>query len=68
MKNFGDKIKEKRKSKNMKIYDLALKSGISAIELSSIENSKRKPRMATLKKISEALECDFDELFHLIYD
>ena len=68
MGNSGEKIKEKRKAKNMKIYDLAIKSGISSVELSSIENSKRKPRMTTLKKLSEALECDFDELYHLFYD
>ena len=67
MENFGDKIKEMRKAKNLNIYDLSLRSGLSQVEISQIENSKRKPRMLTVKKIAEALECDFETLYHIIY-
>lgn len=65
---YGEEIKKMRRAKDMTIYDLAKKSEISAVEISQIENSKRRPRMKTLKKMAEALECDFEQLFHLFYD
>lgn len=65
--NFGNKIKELRRAKEMTIYDLAKKSNVSTVEISGIENGRRKPQVITLRKIADALECDFEELYHLIY-
>ena len=41
IENFGDYIREKRLSKNIKLRDLAAALGISAAYLSAIEKGER---------------------------
>lgn len=63
MNEFGSYIRELRESKGLTLNQVALYSDISAAQLSRIENGKRGvPKPSTIKKISEALKTDYDEL------
>ena len=53
---FGEKLKELRTSKGLGVNQLALKSGVSASQISRFEKGERKdPTLETLKKLSVAL-------------
>lgn len=53
---FGEKLKELRLSKGLGVNQLALKSGVSASQISRFENGERKdPTFETVKKLSQAL-------------
>lgn len=52
-----------RESRGLTLNQVALYSGISAAQLSRIENSKRNaPKPTTIKKIAEALKVDYELL------
>lgn len=55
-------IRAWREYKHIKMNELANKVGISAAYLSQIENNKRNPTVDTLKKISQELGIDVDNL------
>lgn len=60
---FGKYLKEKREEKGYTINQLALYSGISAAQLSRIENGKRGvPKAENIKKISDALSISYDKM------
>ncbi|WP_176713686.1 helix-turn-helix domain-containing protein [Pseudobacillus wudalianchiensis] len=66
MSDFGTYIKNVRDSKGLTLNQVALYSDISAAQLSRIETGKRGvPKPATIKKISEALKVDYDELMRI---
>ena len=53
---FGEKLKKLRTSKGLGVNQLALKSGVSASQISRFEKGERKdPTLETLKKLSLAL-------------
>lgn len=56
--NFGEKLKYVRGLRNLSLYDLAERSGLSAPYLSEIENSKKRPSTKSLEKIAKALNAD----------
>lgn len=63
MEMLGNRIKGVRKSKNMSIYELASKSGLSDSYLGRLENGKRKdPSISTVIKIATALEISIEDL------
>jgi len=63
MSEFGAFIKKIRESKSLTLNQVALYSEISAAQLSRIETGKRGiPKPPTIKKISDALKYDYDEL------
>ena len=63
MNKFGETIRKIRESKGLTLNQVALYSGISAAQLSRIENGKRGvPKAPTIKKIAEALKYDYHEL------
>lgn len=63
MSEFGAYIKKIRESKGLTLNQVALYSEISAAQLSRIETGKRGvPKPNTIKKISDALKVDYDEL------
>jgi HTH-type transcriptional regulator, competence development regulator len=63
MSNFGAYIKKIRDSKGLTLNQAALYSGISAAQLSRIENGKRGvPKPQTIKKLSEAYKLDYEGL------
>lgn len=54
--SFGEKLKTLRLSKSYGVNQLALKSGVSASQISRFENEERKdPTFETVKKLSNAL-------------
>ena len=58
----GEKINELRKKKNMTFSELAKKSGVSIVTLSNWNKGKTNPQLVAVKKVADALECDFEEL------
>ena len=61
----GTIIKRMRVDKKLSSKEFAEKAGLSLAAISYIENNQVKPSLISLKKISEALECDFDTLYEL---
>jgi HTH-type transcriptional regulator, competence development regulator len=60
---FGGYLKELREQKGLTINQLAVLAGISASQISRIENGLRGvPKPATLRKIAEATEVPYEEL------
>ena len=59
----GERIKEIRKSKNIKQVELATLVDIEPTNLSKIEKGVHMPKDETLAKISKALDVAFEELF-----
>ncbi|BDH60090.1 hypothetical protein MTP04_02200 [Lysinibacillus sp. PLM2] len=63
MSEFGEYIKKVRDDKGMTLGQLATYSGISAAQLSRIENGKRGiPKPPTIERIAKALKIDYEEL------
>lgn len=53
---FGEKLKKLRTSKGLGVNQLAVKSGVSASQISRFEKGERKdPTLETLKKLASAL-------------
>lgn len=60
---FGEKLKQIRLAKDLGVNQLALKSGVSASQISRFENGKRKdPQMDTAKKLANALGVSLSDL------
>ena len=54
--SFGENLKKFREEKQLGVNQLALKSGVSAAQISRFENGKRKtPHVDTAKKLAKAL-------------
>lgn len=63
MSEFGQYIKKIREERGLTINQVATYSGISAAQLSRIENGKRGvPKPPTIAKIAKALKVDYEEL------
>mgnify|MGYP001617583344 CR=1 FL=1 len=61
--NFGKRLKEYRKSKNITQEKLAEKTGMRPGYISNVETGERSdPRLSTLLKILNGLDAGFDEL------
>ncbi|MEQ8197518.1 MAG: helix-turn-helix transcriptional regulator [Clostridiaceae bacterium] len=58
----GNKIKDMREKKQMSQYKLAELAGLSQSQISKIEQNKRKLKADELKRISEVLEIQIEEL------
>ena len=64
--NFGSRIKELRKKRNISQRELAQKAGIDFTYLSKIENNKAEPPSEDLvRNLAKELECDPLELIYL---
>ena len=68
MYNFGDKLKECRRAKNMTLEELALKynrrfdGGLSKGTLSKYENNKQEPLVSVVTNLTEILDISSDYL------
>lgn len=63
---FGEKIKALREENGMNCKELSEKAGVTAATIHNIENGKTQPQLVVVKKLSEALNCDFEELYKLL--
>lgn len=61
-KDVGLNVKIARVKKNMTIFELAKKTGMSVTTISRLERGIGNPRMLSLKKIADALEVDLESL------
>ena len=55
-----------RKIKNMSMERLALKTGIGIASLWRYEYGITSPPVSKCIRIMQALDCDFDDLFHVV--
>ena len=62
-KQIGNRIREIRKSKNIRQFELAEKIGIEPTNLSKIENGVYFPREDKLRNIIDVLNIDLKDLF-----
>jgi transcriptional regulator with XRE-family HTH domain len=65
---FGQYLREIRKSKELGIREVARRSGISQAYMSQIENSKRNVGAKTLYKIAKGLNVDYQTLIYKSLD
>ncbi|MGF7436810.1 helix-turn-helix domain-containing protein [Lentilactobacillus senioris] len=64
MMDFGQKLKNKREELHLGVNQLALQSGVSASQISRIENGKKNtPKIETLKKLAHGLRISDKEMF-----
>lgn len=64
----GKRIVYLRKKKHLSSFQLSLIADINRNYLSDLENGRRNPSLAVLRKIAYALEIDLSELFIGIRD
>ncbi|UQS86174.1 helix-turn-helix domain-containing protein (plasmid) [Nicoliella spurrieriana] len=62
---FGEKLKQLRKDNGYGVNQLAIQSGVSASQISRIENNKRKPKIDTLRKLAKGLRIPEGDMFKL---
>ena len=55
----GPAIRERRKEKEYKVYELAERVGVAAVTITMIEKCQRLPSEEVLKRIIKVLERDF---------
>lgn len=65
---FGLKIKQVRADRELSLYALSKKSGLSKSYLNEIEKGKKYPKTDKIIALSEALETSYDELVSLKLD
>jgi len=59
----SNRIKEKRREKNITVQELAIRANVSKGLISQIENSRTIPSLVVLIEIVKALEIDLNEFF-----
>ena len=60
-RDFGSYLREKRKANNLSIVNLSKLSGVSNPYISQLENNKFKPSFEIIKKLTQALNLNFNE-------
>lgn len=60
--NIGQKIKYSRKKAGLTQKELGESLGVSAAMIAQYESGKRNPKIETLIKISEALDCEVSDI------
>lgn len=68
MELIGDVLKNIRVAKQMKRYELAMKSGITETQITNIEKNISVPGVITLFKLSQALEYDYSRLYDILQE
>ena len=67
-KNFGQRLKELRKSKKLTQSQFAELVGMEDMSISRIENGKRFPQKDNIEKFAKVLECEEKDLFDFRYN
>ena len=62
--NFGEKVRQIRKDKNMTIAKLSSLCGISMAQITNIEKGRCKPTVNNLFKLANSLNVSYDYLFN----
>lgn len=61
-----ERINELRKERNLTCQELARLAGITPATLINWNKGRTKPNPVLLKKVADALGCDYNELFKLL--
>ena len=62
---FGEKIRQLRQKESLTIKDLAAKSGLTAVTIISYEKNRSKANVTNIRKLANALNCEYEDLFEL---
>ncbi|MBL7471176.1 helix-turn-helix domain-containing protein [Robertkochia sediminum] len=65
---FGLKMRQLRTRKNLSLYGLAKKSGLSKSYLNEIENGKKYPKQDKILELAQALDTTYDDMVSLKLD
>ena len=68
LQTLGNNIRQVRKGKNMTQLDLEVASGITAGDISKIENGQINVAFTTLVKLATSLEIGLDRLYEIKVD
>lgn len=60
---FAETLKDLRRVQKLTLDELSAKSGVHKMTISKLENGLHEPRLLTIKKLSTALECEFEYLY-----
>ena len=63
----SNRIKERRREKNITVQELAQRANVSKGLISQIENSRTIPSLMVLIEIVKALEIDLNDFFKSIF-
>lgn len=61
--NFGDKVRELRKYKNLSQEELSFKADLHRTYIGMIERAEKNITLLNIEKIAKALDVDITELF-----
>lgn len=65
--NFGEQLRTLRTKQGLGVNQLALKSGVSASQISRLENGKKGlPKLETLKKLAQGLHVNENEFIEMV--
>ena len=59
---FGENLRNLRTSQNLSIKELAKKSGLSPVQISTYEWGHHVPNAININKLANALGCTYEEL------
>ncbi len=62
VKDFGRKVREILRTKNMSQYDVAKILGVHRTYISGVERGLRNPSLITMAKIAKALDVSIEEM------
>lgn len=62
LKQFGDRVRETRKSKGLSQEELSFKAGLHRTYIGMIERAEKNITLVNIKKIATALEVNIDHL------
>lgn len=65
MSEFGDYLKDLRTTKNITLRELSDRTGVSHTQINRIENGQQSPKPATIKKIADGLDMDYNLLLSI---
>jgi len=63
LEEFGKRIRELRKQKNLSQEDLAERAGLHYTYIGQVERGKKNPSLKSIEKIAKALDTSLPDLF-----
>lgn len=64
---FSEILRKYLRERNITEKALSKKSGISTATLTNYLHGRSKPTVASIGKLANALECDYEELYNVVF-